>query len=401
MSKPGFTGRQPLFKYAELSLVKKIIADSFEPLGVEVLHVKRAVGRYIAEDITAPVDLPNFSISHVDGYAVSECDSTVYRVVKGDLKNPCEAVYVNTGEPVPEGALFVAPVEAVRVLGNDYIEVHGKHKKHEEIIAKGSDVQRGFRICRRGDLITPSLAKLLIDLGFEEIKVYRRPRVLVLPVGSEFTSNLKRESSSSMVKAMCESVGAVVNVEEPVEDSIEIVRSVVENALSEHDAVVTIGGVSLGEHDVTLTALLSISGSTMLVRGLRVQPGRTTSLVLVKGKPVVLLPGLVQSTVSGSIFLAQPLIKRLQGSEPVAHYPVGYYKLAEDYVYKGRFLSFTRIRFAKLVNTEDLEVVIEEAPSPLQRVIYTSYGFVLIEPGVSLLRKGTLVKLYRSPGLYI
>ncbi|MEM4828005.1 MAG: hypothetical protein QXK07_08210, partial [Desulfurococcaceae archaeon] len=71
------------------------------------------------------------------------------------------------------------------------------------------------------------------------------------------------------------------------------------------------------------------------------------------------------------------------------------------YVYKGRFLSFTRIRFAKLVNTEDLEVVIEEAPSPLQRVIYTSYGFVLIEPGVSLLRKGTLVKLYRTPGLYI
>ncbi|MEM4914098.1 MAG: hypothetical protein QW579_07855, partial [Desulfurococcaceae archaeon] len=98
---------------------------------------------------------------------------------------------------------------------------------------------------------------------------------------------------------------------------------------------------------------------------------------------------------------AQPLIKRLQGSEPVAHYPVGYYKLAEDYVYKGRFLSFTRIRLAKLVNTEDLEVVIEEAPSPLQRVIYTSYGFVLIEPGVSLLRKGTLVKLYRTPGLYI
>lgn len=156
----------------------------------------------------------------------------------------------------------------------------------------------------------------------------------------------------------------------------------------------------MGSADNTVRGVLSLPGSELLVRGVKVQPGRASSLVAVRGKPVVMLPGLIQSTVVGGILMLQPVLKRLQGSTPVSHYPIGLFRLSREYAYEGRFASFTRVRFVKLVNQESAEIVIEEAPSPVQRVIVESYGFTFLKPMVARLERGKLITVYRAPGLY-
>jgi len=397
---PTVFARQKLFKYTRLERLEDLVAGLFAPLGVESASVAEALYRVIAEDVVSPKDLPEFSVSHVDGFAVSECDSKVFKVVSSEVLNWCEAALVETGHPVPEGAVAVVPVESVRFLESNEIVVPRSYERFHEIIRKGSDLSRGEAVCRKGWILTPPLARALLELGIEEVKVYRRPRVLVVPIGSEFTEGVKRESSSVLVKAMCQAVGASVEVSKPVEDSVEAVKVAAERGVDMYDVVVTIGGASLGSKDFTLTALLELPDSALIVRGLAIQPGRVTSLVTVKNKPVVLLPGLVQSTVVGAIFLLQPLIKRLQGARPRAHYPIGLYRLASDYSYSGRFTSFKRLRFVKLVSEELLEVEVVETPSPVQKAIVASHGFIMLESGVSSLSRGSYVTVYRAPGLY-
>ncbi|MEM1918231.1 MAG: hypothetical protein QW504_06065, partial [Sulfolobales archaeon] len=97
--------RQKLFKYTRLERLEDLVAGLFAPLGVESASVAEALYRVIAEDVVSPKDLPEFSVSHVDGFAVSECDSKVFKVVSSEVLNRCEAALVETGHPVPEGAV--------------------------------------------------------------------------------------------------------------------------------------------------------------------------------------------------------------------------------------------------------------------------------------------------------
>lgn len=392
--------RQKMFKYVGLDQLENLIANSLTSLGSESVDVAHALYRVLSEDVVSPKDLPELNISHADGFAISNCDSRVFKVVSSGVLGFCEAAPVETGHPVPEGAVAVVPAESVRFLDGGRISVPRSYERFHEIVKKGADISRGETLCRKGEVVTPPLARALLELGIEELRVFRRPRVLLIPVGSEFTEGFKRESSSILVKAMCEAVGALVDVSSPLEDSAEAVRKAVEEGIETHDVVATIGGASLGSRDVTLTAVLGVPGSTLLVRGVAVQPGRVTSLVKVREKPVVLLPGFVQSTISGSVFLLQPVIRKLQGAAPRAHYLVGLYKLASDYEYAGRFTSFSRVRFVKLVSSESKEIEIAEAQSPIQKTVLNSHGFVILEGGVTSLSRGSYVSVYRAPGLY-
>ncbi len=388
-----------LFKYVDLQSLRSTLRRCFKPLRVEEVDVANSIGRFLAEDVVAPKDLPEYDISHVDGFALSTCSELSYRLVVGGSLGRCEATYVRTGEPVPEGTVAVLPVEAARVVGGKVIAPRFLEKGFE-ILRKGLDVARSEVVARRGTAITPAKARLLAELGLSTVKVFSRPRVLIVPVGTEFANSSKRETSSLVVKSMCESLAAEVTVAKPVEDSAKSIKEVVEEGIEKYDAVVTIGGASLGDKDLSFRAVSSLEGAEVLARGIAVQPGRVTSLASVRGKPAVVLPGLIQSTVSGTVLLLQPLLKVMQGGEPVAHYLVGLLKLGHDYAYIGRFTAFTRLRFVKLVGEEEAVAEVLEAPSLTQRPLAESYGFILLEPGVVKLARHSLVKVYRAPGLY-
>lgn len=388
-----------MFKYIKLDDVASIILNVIKPLGIEVVEPKDAIGRFLAEDIVVPKDIPERNISHVDGYAIAECDKNTFRIVSKETLNYCEATYVRTGEFIANGAIAVVPVESVRFIDESLIVIPRRYEKFHEVIRRGTDLRKGEVLSRKGDVVTPLAARVLIELGFNEIRVYRKPRILIVPTGTEFVTGSKRESSSILIKHMCEAVGAETYVAEPVEDSIETLKASIEDWLTSYDLIATIGGASLGDRDLMLRTIMEFHDSNILFRGVAVQPGRVTTLVLIRRKPIVLLPGLFQSTIVGTVFILQPLLKVMQGSSPRAHNLLGYYRNASEYRYLGRFVSFTRIRFVELVNEETLEVKIMEVPSPNQAAVLRSRGFVMFPPGVTSVPQGEYIKVYSAPGL--
>jgi len=393
------TSTSYMFKYINLDDVTSTISNVVRPLGIEMVKPKDAIGRFLAEDIVAPKDIPERDISHVDGYAIAECDKNILKIVSKDTLNHCEATYVRTGEFIADGAVAVVPVESVRFVDEDHIAIPRRYERFHEVIRRGTDIREGEVLCRRGDVVTPLTARVLVELGINVVRVYRKPKILIVPTGTEFVTGLKRESSSILIKHMCEAVGAEAYVSDPVEDSVETLKAYMESWLSSYDLIATVGGASLGDRDVVLRTITELHDSSILFRGVAIQPGRVTTLASVRGKPIVLLPGLFQSTIVGTVFILQPLLKVMQGSAPRAHNLLGYYKNVSEYRYLGRFASFTRIRFVELVNEETLEVKIMETPSSNQATVLRSHGFVMLPPGVTSVPQGEYMKVYSAPGL--
>ena len=208
---------------------------------------------------------------------------------------PGEATYVVTGECLPAGASIVVLIEAVTYLSKDLIKIpiDSYVIYRDSIFRRGSEFSGGGVLVRRGDRVSPLIAKTLLDLGIEKIKVFKRPKVAILPTGTEFIENRSRETNSIVIKHMCESMGALVSVSEPSEDSEDLIMSRVRELINDFDMIITIGGLGESHRDHTLRAVEKIKGSNVLVRGIKIQPGRRTSYAKIYDKPVVLSPGFI------------------------------------------------------------------------------------------------------------
>jgi len=166
-----------------------------EPVSINEVAVSEAIGRTLAEDVIAPIDVPGFDRAAMDGYAVQAEDTFA-----ADDDNPCrlrvvgrceagqqpsipvekgEAVEISTGAPVPRGANAVVMVEHTRHAGST-IEVFRPVVPGENIGAAGSDIMEGELVLRKGENITPREIGVLAAIGAQKVKVFRKPRVAVL-----------------------------------------------------------------------------------------------------------------------------------------------------------------------------------------------------------------------------
>jgi len=246
--------------YKDLGEVKRIIKESIKPLGEEIIDTRESIGRFIAEDIYVFNDVPECDIAHYDGFAINLVSGkTEYNVISGSVSElrPGEATYIVTGECLPAGVSVVVPVEAVTYLSKDLIKIPiDSHVAYRDsVFRRGSEFSGGGILVKRGDRVSPLIAKVLLDLGIEKIKVFKRPRVAILPTGTEFVENRSRETNSLVIKYMCESMGALVSVSEPSEDSEDVIMSRVKELINDFDMIITIGGLGEGYRDHTLRAV--------------------------------------------------------------------------------------------------------------------------------------------------
>jgi len=135
------------------------------------------------------------------------------------------------------------------------------------------------------------------------------------------------------------------------------------------------------------------------VRGIKIQPGRRTSYVKIYDKPAVLSPGFMQSSIVSTLIITQPIIDLLQGGSGETHVVKGLFRLAEDYVYTGKFRDFIKVRFVELIDKENLLIKIIETNPRASIPISRSHGLVFIDPINNILRKNDLVPVYDVPGL--
>ncbi len=294
-----------------------------------------ALGRVSAEEVDSPSDVPEFASSMMDGYAVRSSElrsasssNPVSFKVKGSLSpastRPSSrltgrcAYYVATGAPVPSGADAVVKVEETRIDGDNVLVSYGV-PKWKNIAPKGDDIRAGTPLVRPGQIVNAADVALLVSARRNSLAVVRNPRVGVLSTGDELAclgngdASKRVNNYANLIAAYLADAGA-----NPVllgvvgDDQTEIAKKVT-NYLGDLDALITIGGSSVGRKDFTANALRNLSDCEELFHGIRLVPARPAGMFILHGRPIILLPGHSVAAAFAFFLLAHPVINLLTG----------------------------------------------------------------------------------------
>jgi molybdopterin molybdotransferase len=311
------------------------VLERVTPLPSEQVGVAAAVGRVLAEDALAAVDLPPFPSSAMDGFAVRAADTPgrlpVVAWIRAGVPAPRvlaagEAMAIATGGVVPEGADAVIPIEYVVDHGNE-VEIPAAVGRSDNTRPRGGDVHAGEVVVQHGVRLGPAQIGALAAAGLDRVVVARRPRVAVLATGTE----LRRpgeplgpgeiyEANGLLLETALAAAGAETDLRPAVPDDEAEHRAALERAL-EADVLVTSGGVSVGPHDLVRRTLAEL-GVEEVFWGVAVKPGKPLAFGARGATLVFGLPGNpVSSLVSYELFV-RPAVLALQGAStpgPVFH----------------------------------------------------------------------------------
>jgi molybdopterin molybdotransferase len=296
------------------------------PLEAETVAVGAAAGRILAADAGAAVDLPSFRSSAMDGYALRAADAPgTLRVVDRSAAGrpaeralgPGEAIEISTGAVVPAGADAVVPVEVVELDGTS-LSVPAV-PEGDNIRPVGGDVVAGAVVARAGSTLGAAQLGALAAAGIVEVRCARRPRVAILPTGTELRAPGETlrpgeiyESNGVMLEAQVASAGGLPRRFPAVGDDSSATRDAIAEAL-DADVLVTSGGVSVGAHDL-VRATLSELGAEEVFWRVAMRPGKPIAFA-VRGSTLVFgLPGNPVSSLVGFELFVRPALRALQGA---------------------------------------------------------------------------------------
>lgn len=308
---------------------RDIILGSLAPLGNETLGLERAQGRVLAENVSAKLPIPPLDNSAMDGFALRAEDaqelpaelSVVVELPAGHFTDrklgPGEAARILTGAAIPGGADAVVMQEHTERAG-DRIHVLQPVTVGAHIRRAGSDVRPGSPVLRAGSLLRPAQVGMLAALGRTQVSVAQRPRVAVLATGDELVEPDRLEDDGRIVTS--NSYGLVASLQdlgaEPVylgiaRDEPDAIADAFREALR-CDAVISTGGVSVGDRDWIKEVLAELGGVMKLWR-VRMKPGAPLAFVVLQGRPVFGLPGNPVSTLVTFEQFVRPSLLRMMG----------------------------------------------------------------------------------------
>jgi molybdenum cofactor synthesis domain-containing protein len=306
---------------------------SVEPLDSESISIWEASGRVLAADVTAGESVPPFPNSAMDGYAVLGADvaepGAVLDVI-GDLAagfvagsrvEPGQALKIMTGAPMPEGADTIVKVEDTDG-GTDRVTVLHAVGVGTSVRAAGGDVAVGSLVFEAGTRITPMHVGVLATIGVSSPTVHRRPRVAFMSTGDELTPpgsgplapGMIRDSNRPMVKALLEEVGAELIDLGIIPDNERALEAALETG-SSADVIVSTGGVSMGDYDVTKKVLQG--SSSVGFWQIAIQPAKPFAFGKVGQALFFGLPGNPVSVLVSFEQFLRPALLRLQGAKRV------------------------------------------------------------------------------------
>jgi molybdopterin molybdotransferase len=308
---------------------QRTIAELLPSTGSERRAIADCLSAVLAEPVVAPISLPPFDNSAMDGYAVRAADiagAPVTLPVAADIPAgrtdtpplaPGTAHRIMTGAPMPEGADTVVQVELTDA-GTETVRIDEPVGQGKHVRSAGDDVRAGMTVLTAGTVLTPSALGLAGALGLGELTVARTPRVLVVSTGSELVGAGKPlrpgqiyESNGLMLAASVRAAGAEAiqthTVADDVPDFLAALRTDV-------DLIITSGGVSAGAYEVVKDAL---TGAGVRFLKVAMQPGGPQGFGRYQGVPVVTLPGNpVSSLVSFEVFV-RPALRAAMGAANV------------------------------------------------------------------------------------
>jgi molybdopterin molybdotransferase len=318
-----------------------IITSRLTPVeGVEIVTVGEADGRTLAADVIAPIDIPSFTNSAVDGYAVRGEDIPAGgerafeiqdRVAAGasarEAIQPGHAIRIFTGAPMPVGADTVYMQEDVEVAQDGAVLLPSGLARGANVRLAGEDIPQGSIALPNGRRMRPQDVALAAALGLTELAVRRRPRVAVFSTGDEVVAPGEEraaaqlfDSNRIMLSAMLRRLCCEVIDLGILRDDQAALAAALKQAAQNCDLILTTGGVSTGEEDHVRAAIETI-GSLVLWR-MAIKPGRPVAMGVIGGTPFIGLPG---NPVAGFVtftYVGRPAILALVGASSRAPVPL-------------------------------------------------------------------------------
>jgi molybdopterin molybdotransferase len=292
----------------------------------ERVGIDEALDRVLAEDVQAPLDLPPWPASAMDGFAVRACDAPGVLHVVDDIAagrspsralGPGESARIMTGAVVPSGADSVVKIEDVSVDG-DRVVVPAVARVGQHVRVAGSDIARGTRVLDAGTVLGPGAVGLLAGLGIAHVAVGRRPSVAILSTGDEVVppgtalgAAQIPSANGSLLAAWVRRAGGLPSDLGIVPDEPAAVREALREACA-HDMVLTTGGVSVGDHDHVRGAFAA-AGVALQFWRVDMKPGKPLAYGLAGDVPVFGLPGNPVSAMVNFVVFARPVLRRMLG----------------------------------------------------------------------------------------
>ncbi|HXX57827.1 MAG TPA: gephyrin-like molybdotransferase Glp [Thermodesulfovibrionales bacterium] len=392
-------------------MTRHVIAG--EPPSV-LTTLDKAYQRILSEDVFSPEDLPGFSRSTVDGFAVTSSDTfgateglpaylnvsheilmgeePSFRLLKGTASK------IATGGMLPQGADAVVMLEHAQYADGGLIEVLKPVAPRENVISAGEDMKKGEVLLRKGHQLRSQDIAALAGVGIEEVKVYEKPKVSIIltgdeivPLGRAVRPGQVRDMNSFTLAGLIRKNGGIPVKKGICKDVYEEIRNVVRESLDDSDMVLITGGSSVGTKDMTAEIIEGLGSPGVLFHGVTLKPGKPTIGAVVDGTPVFGLPGHPAAVaVCFEVFIL-PVLRMLTGRE--------------EKEYQGQ--KRIRVRLARNISSsvgreEHVRIALEErdnelwavpvlGKSGLIRTLVKADGTIVIPAPVRGLEEGEMV----------
>ena len=290
---------------------------------VEEVTLESCTGRVLAEPVVSERNVPHYRRAAMDGYAVRASDTlgaSPANPVMLQLSDQIEegsTIWAHTGAAVPEGADAVVMVEDTATAGN-LVQIRAQVYPNRNIGQVGEDIKKGDRVFEEGHLLRPCDAAVLASIGFNRVKVFKKPLVAVIPTGDELVSRKDNrdvpppgkvlETNGLMSALYVEKWGGVPRCTEIVPDNPDSIKKAVETNL-DADMILLLGGTSVGKRDHAPEVVATLG--ELLLHGIGVSPGKPTALGIVNNVPVVCLPGYPVAGLIALYLFVHPGIRKL------------------------------------------------------------------------------------------
>lgn len=397
-------------------------------LNYQTIHVRDSYKRVLAKSIMSTSDIPAFDSSHMDGYAVKAEDiisaskqtPSVLKLKQDKIeltkKSPLhyllqkqEAIRITTGAYLPHGANTVVPLEDTQVPDNkNEVYIMKALPKGSFVYYRGRDIKKNHQVMKSGRILRPQDIGLLSSLYITKVKVFKRPKIAIISTGSELTSSSRYVKSgkvldthSSIISKLVEELGGISFIMGIVPDDVSRIRNKIERAISQSmDLILTQGGSSVGEYDLVEAAIKSITKPKIFFHGVKLDRGRVTGGAIIKGKPIIIMPGPIQGAINAFIIFAKPIIKLLSGQMMEKAITIDA-RITQEWNARERFPNFTKIVYVHLRMNEngkyEADCVIGETET--LTTFTRSNGYVLVNEATTRIKAGEIVKVNLLPGL--